>query len=102
MAFIRLAKISEVREGEVLSVETDIGSVGLTRIGEEILAFQNLCTHDDGPLDGGKLDGETISCPRHGACFNIRDGAVLRMPATEAIETYKVRVTGEDVEADLD
>lgn len=50
------------------------------------------CTHDDGPLGEGKLEGCAIVCPRHGARFDVRDGKVLSMPAAYPIRAYPTRV----------
>lgn len=100
MGYIKVAKIKDIKEGKVLTVHAKFGRIGLTKIGKEIFAFQDRCTHDDGPLSGGTISKEVISCPRHGACFNLKSGRVLKMPATEDIETYPVKITGEDLEID--
>ena len=52
------------------------------------------CTHRGGPLNEGELDGSTVTCPWHGAQFNVCTGAVLRGPATEPVKTYRVIVEG--------
>jgi 3-phenylpropionate/trans-cinnamate dioxygenase ferredoxin subunit len=48
-------------------------------------------------LGEGALNGYEIACPRHGAKFDIRDGRVLTMPATEATVAHDVKVVGQDV-----
>jgi len=53
------------------------------------------CTHRGGPLNEGKLDGSTVTCPWHGSQYNVCTGAVLRGPATEPVKTYRVIVEGE-------
>jgi 3-phenylpropionate/trans-cinnamate dioxygenase ferredoxin subunit len=55
-------------------------------------AFEDLCTHDDGPLAEGILDGYQIECPRHGARFDIRTGEALTPPAVRATRRFDVRV----------
>lgn len=97
MALIKVASAKDVLENSILPVNTPAGSVALTRIGTEICAFQNACSHDDNPLDDGKIDGEEVICARHGARFNVRTGRVCRMPATSDIEVYPVQITGDDV-----
>jgi 3-phenylpropionate/trans-cinnamate dioxygenase ferredoxin subunit len=52
---------------------------------------------DAGPLDGGDFFDHCVECPRHGARFDVRTGAVLRMPAVTPVESYYVDVEGEDV-----
>ena len=60
----------------------------------KVYAFGDICSHDDGPLDDGLIDGHCIVCPRHGAEFDIRTGAALSMPAVVGIPTYPVEVHG--------
>ncbi|MCB1169741.1 MAG: non-heme iron oxygenase ferredoxin subunit [Leptospiraceae bacterium] len=98
----RLASESEIKEGEIHTCNTPMGRVALTRIDGQICAFENTCTHDGGSLEGGKIEGKEIICPRHGARFNMETGEATRMPATESIEVYPVEIQGSDVLVDLD
>ncbi|HBS05809.1 MAG TPA: benzene 1,2-dioxygenase [Leptospiraceae bacterium] len=98
----KLASESEIKEGEIFTCNTRIGRVALTRLNGKICAFENTCTHDGGSLNGGKLDGKEIICPRHGARFDIESGEATRMPATESIEIYPVELKDGDVLVDLD
>jgi nitrite reductase/ring-hydroxylating ferredoxin subunit len=58
-------------------------------------AAEAKCTHRRGPLNEGRLDGSTVTCPWHGSQYNVCTGAVLRGPATEPVKTYRVVVEGE-------
>ncbi len=58
------------------------------------------CTHMGGPLQEGTLDGHVLTCPWHGAQFDVRTGEVLRGPATRPLDVYPVLVTGEIGELD--
>jgi nitrite reductase/ring-hydroxylating ferredoxin subunit len=51
--------------------------------------------HRQGPLSEGSLDGTTVTCPLHGAQFNVWTGAVLRGPAKDPLKTYHVTVDGD-------
>ena len=73
----------------------------MCRASGELYAFENLCTHDDGPLDQGELDGFEIECPRHLARFDVRTGDVKRGPAFLPVETFPVRQSGDEIEVDL-
>ena len=55
-------------------------------------AIEDLCTHDDGPLAEGELDGCQVICPRHGARFDIRTGEALTLPAYRPVESFPVRI----------
>jgi len=61
-------------------------------VGGEYFAVADVCTHDRGPLGEGRLRGTVIECPRHGARFDVRDGAVLAPPAVRPLPTYPVLV----------
>ena len=64
-------------------------------VGGRFCATQNTCTHRQGPLSEGTLDGSTVTCPYHDAQFDVCTGAVLRGPAREPLETFRVIVDGE-------
>ncbi len=70
-------------------------------VGGEFYAIADVCTHDRGPLGEGRLRGFVVECPRHGARFDVRDGAVTAPPAVRPIETYPARVLDGNVEVRL-
>ncbi len=102
MAFVKVAHVSEIPVGRVKVVEVGDEDVALCNVQGEILAIANVCTHDNGPLSTGYLVGDEIECPRHGARFHVRDGAVRSLPAVVPLPTFKVKVEGEDVLVDVD
>jgi len=67
-------------------------AVALFNVGGELLAVEDVCTHDGAPLADGDVEGEVITCPRHGARFSLRSGEVLAPPAYEPLPCYEVRV----------
>src|SRR5512136_1733113 len=95
--FVAVAKVSEVEEGQVKVVRVGDAPIGVTKIDGELFAFADVCTHDDGPVAEGELDGYIIECPRHGAKFDIRTGKVRQLPAVVPIPVYTVKVEGEAV-----
>lgn len=66
-----------------------------------IFAIDNVCPHDGGPLAEGSLEGTTITCPWHGAEFDITSGKVLCPPAVEDLRSYPVFLTGDSIEVEL-
>jgi 3-phenylpropionate/trans-cinnamate dioxygenase ferredoxin subunit len=94
---IKVASFSEIEDGGRLSVIVDDIPALLLRVGETIYCIEDVCTHDGQPLTDGPLNGCEITCPRHGARFDIRTGAALCMPATEPVRTFDVELRGEEI-----
>jgi 3-phenylpropionate/trans-cinnamate dioxygenase ferredoxin subunit len=94
--FIKVANVSELAPGEKMLVEYDEEDVGLFNIDGKFYAISDVCTHDNGPLVEGELDGDCIICPRHGARFNVKTG-VQTMPAFAPVPLYEVRIEGDDI-----
>ena len=94
MTYERVASEDELSEGQTLGVTLSDGrQLCLAKVGGQVYAVIDRCTHADYPLSDGSLDGCEIECALHGAVFDLRDGAVVRDPAVEAVETFPVRVT---------
>ncbi len=81
-------------EGSARVVVIDGEEILLCRSGGKLFALENRCSHDDGPLGEGRVDAGAVTCPRHGARFDLETGAPLSMPAVVAIETYAVKIEG--------
>lgn len=99
--FVSVTRVNDIPDGEVRVFNVDGARVALCNVGGQVFAIDDTCTHDDGPLGSGFLDGHAIECPRHGARFDVRTGAVLKMPAAFPVRTYKTRVLNGDVQVDL-
>jgi 3-phenylpropionate/trans-cinnamate dioxygenase ferredoxin subunit len=95
--FVRVCKLSDLPDPGKEVFELGDRFVLVCHVGGQFYAIDDCCTHDDGPLGEGTLDGFAIACPRHGAKFDIRDGRVLSMPATHSTTAYEVKVSGGDV-----
>lgn len=73
-------------------VDVEGTAVAVFNIDGAIHAIEDACTHDGGELASGELDGDIITCPRHGARFSVRSGEVLAPPAYESLRVFPVRV----------
>lgn len=92
LEYIEIAPASELPSGERLFVEIEGKSIVIFNIAGQLFAIGDICTHDDGPLGDGDLEGYHIVCPRHGAEFDVRSGKVMQMPAVVDIPAYPVKV----------
>lgn len=71
--------------------------IALFRLEDGIYATNNSCTHEYSPLCEGMIMDGRVYCPSHGSRFDIRSGAVIDLPATVALKTYKVKVENDEV-----
>lgn len=94
---VKVAQVSEINPGERKIIEVDGTWIAVFNVGGKYHAIEDVCTHDDGPVAEGELDGFEIECPRHGARFDIRDGKVLSFPAIKPVQSFKVQTEGDDI-----
>jgi len=92
-----VAKKSAIAPGMTLKVMVGSSPVLLCNVEGNIYAIEDVCTHDGGELDQGELEGDRIMCPRHGAYFDVRTGDALTLPAVLPVQTYGVRIEGDDI-----
>ncbi len=90
--YVDIAPASELPNGERLFVEIEGKPIVIFNIGGQFFSIADVCSHDDGPVGEGTLDEYKITCPRHGAQFDVRSGKVIAMPAVVDIPAYPVRV----------
>jgi 3-phenylpropionate/trans-cinnamate dioxygenase ferredoxin subunit len=92
--FVEIAPASELPTGERLFVELGDKPIVIFNIAGQFFAIGDVCSHDEGPLGDGLIEGYHVVCPRHGAEFDIRSGQAVHMPAVIDIPAYPVRVNG--------
>ncbi len=96
--FIAAAKVDEVQAGTKKLVEVNGTEVVLCHTRDRLFAVRNLCSHAYEKLDGGRMKNGWISCPVHGARFDLETGEALNPPAVMPIDTFEVRVMGDVIE----
>jgi len=95
--FEKIAKTSEIPPGEVRSFPIGTEMVAVCNVDGRFFAFRDECTHQAYPLSDGILEGRKITCIHHGAEFDVETGEALCLPATDPVETYPVKIEGEDL-----
>ena len=99
--FVKVAKTGEIAPGEARAVEAAGKRIALFNVGGTFYAIDDACTHRGGPLSEGMVLGTEVTCPWHGAIFDVSTGSVLGPPAPRDLAHYAVRVKGEDIEVEL-
>ncbi|MDE2236009.1 MAG: non-heme iron oxygenase ferredoxin subunit [Gammaproteobacteria bacterium] len=87
-----IACVEDIPPGEYKTIDLNDVLIAVFNIGGSFYAIEDVCTHDGGILTGGPLNGCVITCPRHGAQFDVRTGEVLAEPAYEPVATFPVRI----------
>ena len=100
-AFAKIAKSDDIQPGQGKMVEVDGKKIALFNIDGSFYAIDDTCTHRGGPLSEGDLNGNQVTCPWHGAVFDVTTGGVLRPPAPGGVLRYNVRVEGEDIAVEV-
>ena len=104
MADHTVCKTDELPEGARKIIDVDGVEIGVFNCGGELLAIEDRCSHDDGPLAEGELDAAacTVECPRHGSLFDLRSGRPKTLPAFAPVDTYEVRVVDGEILVEVD
>jgi nitrite reductase (NADH) small subunit len=99
---VKVAETKEVAPGTGKVVDAEGRSIALFNVAGTFHAIDNTCTHQGGPLGEGELTGEAVTCPWHGAQFKVKTGEVLAPPARKGVQSFPVKVQGDDVLVELD
>jgi 3-phenylpropionate/trans-cinnamate dioxygenase ferredoxin subunit len=100
--WVKIGEVGDLEPGEKKQIDLDGIEVALFNVDGAYYVIEDVCSHDGAPLCHGRFSGEEITCPRHGARFNVKSGAALSMPAVEAIDTYEVKIEGHDLLIEVD
>ncbi len=95
--WVKVARATDLAEGHAAVVTAKGQRIALARVEGQVYAVQDLCTHDGGPLGEGEVIDHSIECPRHGAKFDVKTGAVVTLPAVIPVKTFPVKVAGEEI-----
>jgi 3-phenylpropionate/trans-cinnamate dioxygenase ferredoxin subunit len=92
-------KLSAVPDGAAIRVEGGRGGVCIVRLGADLYALADRCSHQNWSLSDGEVEpfAGTIECTKHGSTFSLKDGSPQCLPATQPVDVYPVRVEDDDV-----
>ena len=88
---------ASLAEGKPVLIEKDGESICVTRIGDEVFAIGDTCSHSDASLSEGDVTDFKIECWLHGAEFDLRTGEALTPPAVMPVKKYSLTVDGDSV-----
>ncbi|WP_138465970.1 Rieske 2Fe-2S domain-containing protein [Poseidonocella sp. HB161398] len=94
--------LEALRPGLVTPARIDGQVIALALVDGQPRAFQSLCPHDKASLQGGKVEGCELHCPRHFARFDLSTGKVSAGWRVDDLRLYPARIAGDRVEVDAD
>ena len=100
MPLTEVGRLADIPSGTIKVYKVGEREVAVCNVDGDLYAIDNVCTHDDGPLDQGEVIGYEVECPRHGARFDVRTGEVTEAPAVLPVGTFTVHIKGEEVHVD--
>lgn len=92
VVFYPVCPVEELPSGERLFITFGDVPIVIFNLSEAYYTIEDVCTHDDGPLGEGDIEGHEVICPRHGARFDIRTGQVTALPAVKSVRSFPVRI----------
>jgi 3-phenylpropionate/trans-cinnamate dioxygenase ferredoxin subunit len=95
----RLLRLDELADCSAQRVDVDGHRIAVVRIGDDVHAIGDRCTHQDVSLSEGEVDADacTLECWKHGSTFDLRTGEPTCLPATRPVPVYEVSVRGDEV-----
>ena len=97
----KVAPVSAIPDPGMQAFDLGEERIVVARAGSTVYAVEDRCSHDDGPLSDGSVEGRDIICPRHGARFDLGSGVAVRMPASAPVRVFPVKIEDGDVLVDL-
>ncbi len=99
MTFRPVARLDDLGDGAMMQVSVGGELVGLYRVGDDVFALSDVCSHQEAYLTEGEFEPEEleVECPLHGSRFNVETGAVRILPATKPVASYPVKVEGGEI-----
>ena len=93
--------LDSIVEGKPVRLTKNGKDVCVARVGNEVFAIEDNCSHQDAALSEGEQNGYKIECWLHSAEFDLRTGEALTPPASQAVKTYPVLVDGNNVVVEI-
>ena len=97
MAFIHLASLNDLRTRKLICAKSNGYKILIALAENDVYAVDDMCTHEDASLSKGSLHGDCVKCPLHGSRFRLINGEALDEPAEEALNTYAVKIEGDNI-----
>ena len=93
--------LDSIVEGKPVRLSKNGIDICVARVGDEVFAIEDNCSHQDAALSEGEQNGYKIECWLHSAEFDLRTGDALTPPASQPVKTYPVSIDGNNVAVEI-
>ncbi len=97
MQFIHLASLKDLQTRKLICAKSDSYRILIALTEGEVYAVDDMCSHEDASLSKGSLHEDCVKCPLHGSRFKLATGEALDEPAEDALNTYSVKIDGDNI-----
>src|SRR5438445_3386554 len=97
---ITIAATKDLPPGRAAAFDIEGSRIAVFNVGGDYYAIDDTCTHSGGPLCEGEVNDCKVTCPWHGADFDLKTGEAVGPPAFEAVRSYKGAVEGNDIKVE--
>jgi 3-phenylpropionate/trans-cinnamate dioxygenase ferredoxin component len=101
MDFVEVAKVEELTPGKMKGVTISSKDILIANIDGRLYAIGGKCTHAGGNLSKGEINGNIVTCPRHGSKFNVSTGKNVGGPAQKDEPMYQVKIEGNSIKVNI-
>src|SRR5262245_12898825 len=98
---IKVAETKDLSPGKAAAYDVEGNRIAVFNVNGSYYAIDDTCPHSGGPLCEGDVQESKVTCPWHGAEFDLKTGSVLCAPAFEGVRSYKVVVEGNDIKVEV-
>jgi nitrite reductase/ring-hydroxylating ferredoxin subunit len=93
MAKVVVGKTSDIQEGKLMHITASGKEIVLTKLDGNYYAVDNICTHAGAELHEGELNNSELTCPWHGAKWDIKTGGLISFPQKlKSLQSHKILV----------
>ncbi|MFT5042971.1 MAG: 3-phenylpropionate/trans-cinnamate dioxygenase ferredoxin subunit [Planctomycetota bacterium] len=96
--FKKIANVADLAPGSAMSADFEGETVALFNVEGKVYVIADDCSHVGGPLSEGEVAGTIVTCPYHGATFDLTNGEAKSAPASAPVTSYQVRIEGDEIQ----
>lgn len=89
---VEIGELSTLPRGRGIRVTVGEQKIAMFRIGDDVYAIGDVCSHAEASLAEGEVFDTEVECPRHGSEFDLKTGEPHSLPATQPVPTYEVAI----------